>query len=126
LSARRIEKQFLISEEKIKIQGENYRYFGLTAILFRCFARLFLERFSASQITLNNIARFSLWLIIFLFAFAHQFTKMPRISLPEEFIEKWRKLNFAFAMVLILFAAANLVWSFVGWQNDGYRIFPTE
>lgn len=123
---RRIEKQFLTGEERIKIKAAAPNYFGLIIIFVpMLFSIVFKEIFGFGN-NFYNTARFSLWLIIFLLVFRSQFTRMSKIKLPEKFVEKWRRLNFAAALAVILFMTVNLLWSFVRWQNDGYRLFPTE
>jgi hypothetical protein len=125
LLSARIEKQFLTGEERTKIKEGSHNYFGLLIIFVSLGSSIFKEVFGFGNSFINT-ARSAFWLILFLFAFGYQFTKMSKISLPDEFVEKWRKLNFAFAFGVLLFVAANLIWNFVRWQNDGYKIFPTE
>jgi hypothetical protein len=126
LLQRQIEKRFLTDEERIKVKGLVPWYVWLPAILFvPGFSMVFLEVFGFAD-SFSDTVTFLLYLFIFLFLFGYRYVRISKINLPAEFVGKWRKLDVAFALVGILFMTAILIRSFVRWQTEGYRIFPSE
>lgn len=122
----RLEREFLAGEEKVKVGRLIPLYILLPAVILLFAVPRIFEGASGFTVGFNYIFKFSLALIIFLFGFSYRFTKISRLNLPAEFVEKWRKLELAFIIAMTSFIVSVVVWGFIRWQTEGYKIFQSE